>query len=90
MEFEKFISKCNDASPSDEFEIIHDQINLYIKQGSFGKINKLFNLFNHKEVDAGTLKALLVSTKSFKNHQDIMEKRKKILELLETKVGKLF
>jgi hypothetical protein len=87
-EFKEFIESSNKLTASEEFISIHDKFNSYVEKKDFGKIKKLFRLYNSTSSDSGNLKALLVITKSFKNHPEIKEVRTEIKDLLEKKLGK--
>lgn len=55
----------------------------------YGAVKKLMLEYCNKEdVDYGELKAILIITKSFKDHDIIKDTRKKVLDLIESKYGK--
>lgn len=76
------------ASESEEFVNIHDYFKSYVANNDLGRFKKIMRIYNHQSTSIGTLKALLVITKSFKNHETISGMRNSIKELLESKIGR--
>lgn len=74
---------------SDKFCEIHDKIKFLIDGNDFVSVNNLMSIYiNDKKSSVGSLKSILVITKSFKDNDIIRESRKEIVSLLEKKLGK--
>lgn len=87
LEFRNFVTKNIPEKDSEEFIKIHDKIREIVEKQDFGKLKKFMKLFNHSSVEPSTLKTILVNTKAFRNHPNIIGIRNSIKEILEKKIG---
>ena len=74
---------------SDKFVQLHDQIRALIEANDFKSVNDLMQSYiKDKNSSVGSLKTILLITKSFKNNETISASRKEMVLLLEEKLGK--
>ena len=73
---------------SDKFVELFDKFKSLLDIKDFVAVNELMTSFNNHQSTIGELKTVLVITKSFKNNEVISDTRKKIVALLEYKLGK--
>ncbi len=72
---------------SDKFVQLHDTFRALFEKKDFKGVNDLMESFNNNESSVGTLKTILVISKSFKNNELIKDTRVQIVTLLENKLG---
>lgn len=73
---------------SDRYIEVFNQFKSLLDIKDFVAVNELMTSFNKHESTITELKSILVITKSFKENEVISENRKKVLALLEYKLGK--
>ncbi len=72
---------------SDRFVEMHNEIKSLLDVKDFNSVNNLMGYYCNDDSSCGDLKTILVITKSFKNNEIICDTRKKIVQLLENKLG---
>lgn len=73
---------------SQRFIKVHDFIRWIIEDlKDFERLKMFMELYLSENVDNGTLKTILIITKSFKEHPIIGETRKTMVDILEKKLG---
>lgn len=72
---------------SDKFIELHNKIKSFIDVKDFKSVHDLMKYYNDESSSVGDLKTILVITKSFKQNEVIGDTRKKIVALLESKLG---
>ena len=82
-----FLRNQNHEDISDYFVAIHYQMKELLDVGDFPGVKKFMRLFNHASSSVGELKTILIITKSFQQHPDLIDMREEIKELLESKLG---
>ena len=87
-EYKTFIESNNHLTESDEYVAIHEKIKGYIEDNQFGKLKKLLRLYNHSSSEYGSLKTILLITKTFKENEHIKELRLELKKILDTKLKK--
>lgn len=88
FQYKNFIAANNDLQESDEYVAIHEKIKGYVAANDFGRLKKLLRLYNHKSSDFGSLKTILLVTKTFKEKEDIKDLRLSIKKILDSKLKK--
>jgi len=73
---------------SEEFVEIFNQFKSLLDIKDFVAVNELMTSFNNHQSTIGQLKTILLITKSFKDKEQLSDTRKKIVALLEYKLGK--
>jgi hypothetical protein len=78
----------NKMTESDEFGLIFDKFKELLDKRDYEGANLLMKSYlNDENIHVGVLKTVLVITKSFKTNPVMCDTRKKLLELLESKLG---
>lgn len=73
---------------SEVFEQTFDKFKALLDARKYSEVSSLIETYlNDETKSVGDLKTVLVITKSFKNHEIISANRKKLLELLESRLG---
>jgi hypothetical protein len=67
------------------FIYLHDEIVGLIKDSKWGMVKKVFRMFSHKDLNPSYIHALLVTTKEFREHEEIKEFWKTGYDLLKKK-----
>lgn len=75
-----------------KLEFLHDEFNTLMKREKkfASNVVKFLRIFNHDSLDSGTLKTLLVLTKSLQGDKAVKIVRQKVKKRLEVRVGKLY
>ncbi len=73
---------------SDRYVEVHNQFKSLLDVKDYVAVNELMTSFNNHKSTITELKSILVITKSFKENEVMAETRKKIVALLEYKLGK--
>ena len=85
-EVDKELKKSN-MKESDKFVELFDKFKELLDAKDFKSVKELMESFCKDESHVGELKTILVITKSFKENEVICDTRKKIVALLESKLG---
>ena len=72
---------------SDLLLVIHYKIRELIEEGNFSDVNELMKCFIKSDADVNRLRTILVITKFWREQPEIKDNRKKIVELIELKLG---
>lgn len=76
----------NNTITSDYLVELHDAFKIFLNRKNYECVEFMMNQFN-EESDVNELKTILVITKSFKEHEVLKFPRKRLLDIIENKLG---